>query len=185
MGHKLYESVRIHPVCDRPFRRKTNGNVLDDHSGQRWSTDHKAGERSLNDGTSAQASCLRFHRFLLPSFSSAGHQKDLSERTQHGYPLKLFATHTYDEFISTLALLGSSTFWSERPTELPGAYQLADLQFHHHVRATSRTANGRTNATPACSTCTRNAACSALPTSPRLHGKVCRLYAFHQNADAG
>lgn len=47
------------------------------------------------------------------------------------YPLKLFATATYDEFISTLVAAGLLTF-GLNAHGLPGAYQSYDLH-HHHV----------------------------------------------------
>ena len=36
-GRDKYESVRIHPVCDQPFRRLQIPERADDHYGQRWS----------------------------------------------------------------------------------------------------------------------------------------------------
>ncbi len=57
----------------------------------------------VNDGTKcAGASCLRFPPLSLLLQQVQVNKRTFLERTWHGFPLKLFATATYDEFISTL-----------------------------------------------------------------------------------
>ncbi len=76
------------------------------------------------------------------------------------YPLKLFATATYDEFISTLVAAGLLTFGLQAPrgyrvlTKVTTFTTTMWVVYWVH----RSTANGRTNTTPACSTCfTQNA----------------------------
>ncbi len=77
------------------------------------------------------------------------------------YPLKLFATATYDEFSTLVAAGHTCSADSERPTgyrvlapKLRPSPPYCRLVCWVH----RSTANGRTNATPACSTCfTQNA----------------------------
>ncbi len=76
------------------------------------------------------------------------------------YPLKLFATATYDEFISTLVAAGLLTFGLNAPRSYRVLTKVTTFTTTMWVVywVHRSTANGRTNATPACSTCfTQNA----------------------------
>ena len=76
------------------------------------------------------------------------------------YPLIIFATATYDELISTLVATGLLTFGLNAPRSYRVLTKVTTFTTTVRViyRVHRRTANGRTNTTPTCSTCfTQNA----------------------------
>ncbi len=91
--------------------------------------------------------------------------------------------------LSVRLLLGSSYLWSERPTELPGAYQSSTFTTTMWVvyRVHRGTANGgrtpRQRAAPALPR-TRSI-CSHCQLRPELHGSLLLLYAFHRTQTQG
>ncbi len=94
-------------ICDRPFRPETNTGtmltaIMDSDDPEQNIMLGKIVERR-DEGAGA---CLRaFHRFLyLRWLVQVNKGPFLRERGM--YPLKLFATATYDEFISTLVAAG-------------------------------------------------------------------------------
>ncbi len=143
----------------------------------------------MNAGPSAQGLLVSaFHRFLYLLSKCRSIKGPFLRERGMAYPLNyLLRRRTMN--LSVRLLLRVSYLWSERPTELPGAYQSYDLTTTMWVvyRVHRGTANGRTKprqrAAPALPR-TRSI-CSALQLRPELHGSLLLLYAFHQNATQG
>ena len=104
------------------------------------------------------------------------------------YPLIIFATATYDELISTLVATGLLTFGLNAPRSYRVLTKVTTFTTTVRViyRVHRRTANGRTNTTPTCSTCfTQNAKhVFSVTDFTGWHGNQLELYAFRRSADA-
>lgn len=105
------------------------------------------------------------------------------------YPLKLFATATYDEFISTLVAAGLLTFGLNAPrsyrvltkvTTFTTTMWVVYRSSRYRERSDEHHASVQHLLYPE-----RAAYAQHCQLRPELHGSLLLLYAFHQNADAG